>query len=55
MMNSFDEMFDFNHDGRLDATERAGQMFFLDMSMGVDDTDDCDTDFDPEDENYDEW
>ena len=55
MMNSFDEMFDFNHDGRLDAIERAGQMSFLEMAMGLDGMDGDDTDFEMDDDNYDEW
>ena len=54
-MNSFDEMFDFNHDGRLDAIERAGQMSFLEMAMGIDGMDSDDTDFEMDDDNYDEW
>ena len=55
MMNSFDEMFDFNHDGKLDWLERASQMSFLDMAMGHDDTGLEDDDFDLDDDNYDEW
>lgn len=55
MMNSFDSMFDFDHDGRLDAAERASQMCFLGMAMGFDDMGNDDTDFDPDDGNFDEW
>ena len=47
--------FNFNHDGRLDAIERAGQMSFLEMAMGLDDMGDDDTDFELDDDNYDEW
>ena len=55
MMNSFDEMFDINHDGQLGAIERAGQMSFLEMAMGLDCMDGDDTDFEQDDDNYDEW
>ena len=70
MLNSFDKMFDRNHDGRLDWMERANQMSFLDMAMGFDNTDDDDDfdmdddddldiddddSFDLDDDDYDEW
>ena len=55
MMNSFDQMFDYNHDGKLDWLERASQMSFLDMALGQDDTGLADDEFDLDDDNYDEW
>ncbi len=55
MLNSFDKMFDRNHDGRLDWMERANQMSFLDMAMGFDNIDDDDDDFDMDNDDYDEW
>lgn len=55
MMNGFDELFDRNHDGKLDWLERANQMNFLDMALGHDDSGLEDDDFDLDDDNYEEW
>ena len=55
MMNSFDAMFDHNHDGRLDGLERANQMNFLEIAMGLDDMDMDEDDFGLDDDDFDEW
>ena len=53
--NSFDEMFDFNNDGKLDVREKAMQLdCILEEErefdrMCVDDKDDYDDDFDSDD------
>ncbi len=43
-MFSFDKMFDFNGDGKLDLFERAAQFQFLDKMTKEESTDSFDTD-----------
>ena len=50
----FGGMFDLNHDGKMNAFERAAEMQFLhDVVMAEDETDDTDFEFD-EDADFEE-
>lgn len=50
MPGLFGDMFDFNHDGKLDSFEQAAEfMFFEEIIMKNDDSDDGDDDADDED------
>ena len=49
MLNMFDNVFDYNHDGKLDWMERASQLEFLDYAMRMEEEKD-DLDWEDDDE-----
>lgn len=51
MFGAFDEMFDFNRDGELDAGERAAEYQFMEEMLESDHDDDSD-DYDSDDSDY---
>ena len=46
-MGPFDDLFDFDHDGKLDAYEKGAKFGFISQAFGSEDDDD--------DDNYDDY